>query len=222
MVFPRSVTAIPAERLSKSGIRIGKYNAGPMLAHRETEPTLLATADLRRTGIACLWLALPALPVDLTPELVQVYFDEIQADPLVRQAWADRKTDRWRERYEKFAKTIVRVGEVAPSDRSWEVPIGGVLEVVPEVDPTAIVSGAPFPVRVLKNGRPLKGLMLAAQANGKHEWQRTDASGRATFRLTGSGPWLIHGTELRASKSADADWHSWFTTLTIQRQTPGS
>lgn len=218
MVFPHALIAIPAERLNQSGIRIGKQNAGLLQPRGEMRSNLLASADLNRSGIACVWLALPELPADLTPELVQVYFEEIQADPEVRRAWAARKSDLWRERYQKFAKTIVRVGEVDPSDRSWSEPIGGVLEIVPESDPTALIPGAPFTVRVLKSGRPLAGLMLAAQENGKRNWQRTDPRGRATFQLTGDGPWLIHGTQLRRADSSGTQWRSWFTTLTIARQ----
>lgn len=218
MVFPHSVTAIPAERLNQSGIRIGKQNAGQLQPRGEMGSNLLASADLNRPGIACVWLALPELPVDLTPELVQVYFDEIQADPEVRRAWAARKSDLWQERYEKFAKAIVRVGEVDPSDRSWAAPIGGALEIVPESDPTTMTPGAAFTVRVLKSGRPLAGLMLAAQEKGKRDWQRTDLRGRATFQLTGNGPWLIHGTQLRPADSSGTQWRSWFTTLTIARQ----
>ena len=218
MVFPRPVTSVRPERLEKSGIRIGNEDSGTLKPRAEMGSTLLATAELGRPGIARVWLKLPALPVELTPELVDVYLDEIQANPEVRRAWASRKTNSWREHYEKFAKTILRVGDPGSVDRSWAEPIGGALEIVPESDPTALVPGAPFTVRVLKYGRPLAGLMLAAQESGRRDWQRTDRRGRATFQLAGSGPWLIHGTQLVRAHFPDAEWQSWFTTLTIPRQ----
>lgn len=217
MVFPKPDTALPAERLAQSGVRL-RGETVSLEPIQAVGGALLLRADLKRTGVATAWLEIPPLPVELTPKLVEEYFEEIQADPEVRRAWATQEPKLWRERYAKFAKTIMRVGKDDGSDRSWAEPIGGSLEVIPETDPTLLGPDARLTVRVLKFGKPLAALMLAAQYGGEHDWQRTDSAGRASFVLRGNGPWLIHGTELRRAQASDYEWESWFTTLTIGRQ----
>jgi uncharacterized GH25 family protein len=44
----------------------------------------------------------------------------------------------------------------------------------------------------------------------------TDADGRVTFTLDRAGPWLLKATLFQESTDADIDWHSLFTTLTLQ------
>ena len=58
------------------------------------------------------------------------------------------------------------------------------------------------------------GIVSAGQAKGKI--QKTDAEGRAKFRLDRGGRWLVRVTELRKSSQAGFDWESDFTTLTLQ------
>jgi uncharacterized GH25 family protein len=123
---------------------------------------------------------------------------------------------RWRERYAKHTKTFVRVGE-PQDDRSWAEPVGSELEIVPEKDPTALRVGDELQVRVLKGGAPHRDFALNAVAGGaaKGETKRTDAEGRAVFRLNKAGPWLLRGTDVRRTTEPDADWESDFATLTL-------
>jgi hypothetical protein len=44
----------------------------------------------------------------------------------------------------------------------------------------------------------------------------TDGDGRAVFTLDRPGPWLLRGTLIEPSSSADADGQSLFTTLTLR------
>ncbi len=216
MEFPKPDTAISLGGARRAFVREGDRTA-PLEPLNAIGGQTILRATLSRVGLATFALELPAQPVELTPEMVQEYFDEIQVDETLREAYRlDPKP--WREYYAKFATSFVRVGPADPADRSWAAPVGGPIEIVPEADPTALGTDPRLSVRVLKRGAPLAGLPLAAQANGVRDWTRTDAAGRATFQLRGSGPWMIHGTKLRRVARPDADWESWFATLTIPRQ----
>ena len=52
--------------------------------------------------------------------------------------------------------------------------------------------------------------------NTHGEFQTTDAEGRATFRLTKAGKYMLRATDLRPSTQTDLEWESDFTTLTIE------
>jgi uncharacterized protein DUF4198 len=102
------------------------------------------------------------------------------------------------------AKAIVRIGETA--DDSWRTPVGLGLEIVPLVDPTRLRAGDAVAVRVLKQGRPLAGFPLRAQAPGRAPvTAATDANGEATLTLAAGGPWLLAGTEAGASTTLTLD-----------------
>jgi uncharacterized GH25 family protein len=151
---------------------------------------------------------------------VQHYLDEIDAPTLLTQAWYAGKTAKpWREVYSKHAKTFVRVGR-PKADRSWSEPVGLALEIVPEKDPTGLRVGDEFPVRVLKHGAPLVDFSLGIVREGKtnRAFKRTDAAGRAVFKVSRAGKWLLRGTDLRSSNKAGTDWESDFTTLWFEVQ----
>lgn len=184
----------------------------------EGSKSLSIKAVFADSGVAALWVTSPTKEIELKPDQVQEYLDEIDAPPPVRQQWADTKEPkRWRESYRKHSKTFVRVGD-AKADTSWREPVGMFLEIVPEKDPTALRAGDDFPVRVLKDGKPLDDFSLGvvAEDDRKGSIQKTDVAGRVTFRLDKSGRWLLRGTDLRKSTKPNLDWESDFTTLTVE------
>jgi uncharacterized GH25 family protein len=197
-------------RLAGRTFELKDFEAGPT--------SLRIKAILSDPGVAALWVKSPPKEIELKPDQVQEYLDEIDAPTAVRQQWTGtREPKRWRESYSKHSKTFVRVGD-AKADTSWREPVGMFLEIIPEKDPTALRAGDDFPVRVLKDGKPLGAFSLGivAEDDPKGSIQKTDESGRATFRLDKAGPLLLRGTDLRRSTMQDVDWESDFSTLTIQ------
>ena len=217
MSFPRPEVAVDPTSVSRSGVCVGNPPCRELEPHSVIGSALAVRAKIDQPGIATVWLELPPHAIELTPALVEEYFNEIRVDQALRDAWAAEQPKVWRERYAKFAKTILRVGAPESADVAWSKPIGGALEIVPNSDPTQLRTGDSLTVRVLKHSVPLAGLMLAVQENGLRDWQQTDAHGQATFTLRGRGPWLIHGTALQRAGPNDEgiEWESWFTTLTI-------
>jgi uncharacterized GH25 family protein len=219
MAFPILDYAIKPERVSMARFRLNGHTR-EIAARTSARKSLALHVPLSAAGVATFWVELKPKSLELTPEQVAEYFDEINASGELRHSWANAGgTKRWREIYTKHAKTFVRVGR-ADADRSWSQPVGLALEIVPETDPTALKAGDNFTVRVLKNGAPLPDFSLGIVREGNilGEFQKTDAAGRVSFRLARSGKWLMRATELRPANKPDTEWESDFTTLTIQVQ----
>lgn len=216
MAFPELEHGIGPERVTRAIVRVGgesKTLAAPL----PTRSSLRYSLALAHPGFAVFWVELAPRGLDLKPELIDEYLREIGATDSVGPRWRARPDPKaWREVYRKHAKTFVRVGAPPPDDGAWREPVGMALELVPESDPTALAPGATLALVLLKDGRPLAGLPVAAERGLKKARVRSfgtsDAAGRVTFQLDRPGPWLFAATELREK---GAEWESDFTTLTV-------
>lgn len=124
-----------------------------------------------------------------------------------------------KERYTKFAKTILRVGE---GDGSFNQPVGLLIEFVPEKDPLSLKSGEALPVRLLFRGAPVPGVQVIGartQSSGPATiapLSRTDADGRISIPANGAGKWRLHAIYMERMKDPTADWESFWATLTFE------
>ncbi len=216
MEFPKLDAAPKPERVKSANCRLAGKSFE--ITDKSAAPNSLQfKAEFAEAGVAVFWVKLPPRSIELTPDQVKEYLDEVDAPAALRQEWAEMKEPRWRESYTKHPKTFARVGQ-PQSDHSWSEPVGMFLEIVPEKDPTALKEGDDFPVRVLKDGKPFAGFSLNAVSAGqtKGETRKTDGDGRVTFRVSPAGRWLFRGTDIRKSSQPDTDWESDFTTLTLE------
>ena len=158
-------------------------------------------------------MSLGPRPIELKPDEVAHYLDEIGAPDSIRRIAAAGGP--FRELYTKHALAFVRVGEPT-ADRSWAAPLGLPLELVPEQDPTALVPGDTLVLRVLSGGAPQPGFAVGAVREGAAPLLlRADAGGRVRVPIGGAGRYLVRGTELRRSSQPNVDWESDFVTLTF-------
>jgi uncharacterized GH25 family protein len=221
MAFPANETAIKPDRVARAAVRLAG-DTTDLKDRRSAAKSLQLTARLPKPGIAALWVELAPKSIDLKPDQVKEYLDEIGASQAVRRAWREMpEPRRWRELYSKHAKTYVRVGEPA-GDHSWAEPVGMALEIVPEKDPTALRPGDELPVRLLRDGAPLASFAvgLVHQGDAHGVLKTTDDQGRATFPIGQAGRWLLRATEVRRSTKPEADWESDFTTMTFEVRRP--
>lgn len=217
MAFPKLDVGPKAERVESAKCRLAGKTFD--ITNKLAGPNSLQfKADLADAGVVTFWVKLPPRSLELKPEQVKEYLDEVDAPDALRKEWAEMKAPRWRESYTKHPKTFARVGTPGPSDRSWAEPVGMFLEIVPEQDPTTLKAGDDFSVRLLKDGQPFAGFSLNAVGAGetKGDTRKTDAAGRVSFRLTKEGRWLFRGTDIRKSNQAETDWESDFATLTLE------
>lgn len=201
-------------------------NASGRLAGRTFEISDISAApnslqfktQLAESGIATFWIKLPARTLELKPEQVKMFNQEVNAPEALQKEYTDMpEPKRWRGTSTKNPKTFVRVGE-AKADISWKEPVGLFLEIVPEKDPTALRVGDDFPVRVLRDGAPFADFRLNAVSAGDKEGEtrKTDGAGHAMFKLGKAGRWLLRGVEARKSSAPDMNFEATSTTLTVE------
>lgn len=122
-----------------------------------------------------------------------------------------------REVYSRCAKALVLVG--AGGGDAYRRPLGCHFEIVAESSPFDLAPGDQLAVRLLAGGRPLAGALVTALRQGAEARPATalsDGSGRAVFRLTSPGVWLVKSVHMEAAPAGlDADWESWWASLTF-------
>lgn len=212
MAFPKLEVAIKPERVERARFRLGGTTTE--LTPAVSPQSMRFDTSVVAAGIATIGVSLKPRTLELDRAKIGHYLDEISATPEIRRR--AKANPRFRESYVKHSKTFVEA-TADPADRSWEQPLGLGLEIVPERNPLTLEVGDELPMRVLKGGQPLSGLALCLVAEGQTRGitKRTDAQGRATFKIRQKGLFLLRGTELRPA-SGELEWESDFTTLTLR------
>jgi uncharacterized GH25 family protein len=138
----------------------------------------------------------------------------------LRKVFAERKRsgERWlraRERYTRYLKAFVQVGDVVDG-QSTRV-LGQRIELVPARELATVKPGEKLGLQVRFEGAPLAGVMVEAfvrDAAGKPHGQQkfSDAQGRVEFTLGARGAWLVRTVHMqRCVGCEDADWESFWT-----------
>ena len=93
-----------------------------------------------------------------------------------------------------FAKTIVSVEPVEPTDRGFSAPLGHELEILPLTNPCEWRVGQIVGVQVLRGGRPAAGVSLRAGHDGDEDGSistATDQAGLASLKMNRAGHWFV-------------------------------
>ena len=141
--------------------------------------------------------------LEQTPELFAQFLAE---EGLTHVARASSRPHR--ERYYRFAKTIVGRGA------GFDVVFGDRLELVPLLDPR---TSDMVCMRVLFEGRPLRNALVTAIArdDGRRISARTDDEGRVSLNVPRGGVWLVKATHLVGGR--DVEWESLWASVTFAR-----
>ncbi len=216
--FPTSEAAAAPDRIARFEA-VTDARRVEVTGYRVEGKSLVAEVTPGR-GLTMVAAVTRARLIVLKQEIFNSYIGEEGLEPIVAaraargQTYADG-----RERYSKIAKLALCVGEAA--GRRYRQPLGLRLEIVPLTNPCGLRAGDVLTVQVLFEGRPLPNVWLAAGTEGAHGHnypfrQHTDADGRAIVLLDRPGPWFVRALHMVASTEfSDADWQSWFSTLTF-------
>jgi uncharacterized GH25 family protein len=126
------------------------------------------------------------------------------------------------EMFSRSAKSLVLSGpaRLTHADR----PLGFRLELIADGNPYLLRSNDELSFRLLYEGRPLAGALVAAVNRRHPEAKRTarsDASGRVRFPLPHEGTWLIKTVHMvPAPAGSGADWESTWASLTFEIKAP--
>ena len=136
-----------------------------------------------------------------------------------------------RERYTRFFKTLIQVGEVRDDDLHEQVVgqvVGQKLEILLTSNPYTLDPGDDLDVQILFEGKPLAGILVTAfNTDGESPIGRskaiTNARGVARFDLDRTGFWLLHLVHLLpCSEHSDVvsctyvDWESYWASYSFQ------
>ena len=189
----------------------GKAPAGFLRARSPRDP--------EASGL--LWIAYRSRPSFV--ELPAAKFESYLAEEGLERIVAERKergesAEPGREAYARCAKSLLRTG---PGEgASATAVVGFPLELVLDRDPSAAPRGEPLEVRLLFRGRPAEGVLVGCASEREPERElraRTDSEGRVRFEGVGEGVWLLRAVHMvRAEENADADWESFWASLTFE------
>jgi hypothetical protein len=217
--YPQQAFPIGPEQVSRSGCR--RVDAAPvdLAPVRVGAKALLLRAgtpvDAAPSPMSC-WAQLVPFDIELKPELIPVYLDEIAASGDVRALWAGiaARGLPWKERYTKHARIELAggsgTGTAAASPMDMDILLRSGLQ--------TIHAGDALVFEVQRGSQPLPGLALELvdHQGGSGGWFHTDARGRIALAAPTAGRWLLRGTELRASRTVPDSWDSGFVTLVFE------
>jgi len=211
--FPAFETAPEATRIQSCGWRIGA-KTGTLETFTAGKDNLAVSGRFNTDGVAVIYMEFHPKEIDLEPDEVNGYMDEIGAPESVRRAWKEAGPNaKFHETYTKHAKTYVRVGDSGDA-KGCLGAVGFNIDFLPDRDPTALKVGDTLPIKVIRGGMEMESFAVGTvSGSGKANLQRTSRSGMVAIPIDAPGWWLVRGTELR--RRANGDWESDFTTLTF-------
>ena len=207
MDFPTPETPPHADRLVEKRMRLGGALSPLEVLQAESGAKVLQLAATPAAGgLATLWITTRPRTLDLKPNQVEHYLQEIGAADTIGEQWRRSSGKAWRETYVKVAKTFVRVGG-SPMDESWREAVGATLELVPTTDPTSLATGQDLGLQLFWNGKHIADAAVGAvaAAPAKPVLRKTDKEGRVPFRLDRAGPWLFRATLIRQAAGRSGD-----------------
>lgn len=221
--YPRSEGVVPGSRLVSPGCADETGASRPLAPRQELAVTLELRARIGPARALGCWLELLPVDLTLTPELVQVYFQDIRAPQPVRDAWAAQQKAglAWKEVYRKYVRIEAPL-QGADAVTDWSAvrkPRNYALELVP-VGGAPLRAGTEAEFQALADGKPVADLPVefVSLRNPAGIWRQTDANGRMRLALPFAGEWLLRSTVLHVPASPQDPWRSAFATLTVQVQ----
>ena len=211
--FPKQEFAVGAEYLARQGCRGFQDSRTRPLQVLRTEPTALVVRPAQ-PGAATCWAQLKPFEIELPPDKVAIYLDEIHAPAAVRSRWVELAALGlpWQERYVKHARIVLTGGASAVSS-----PPAFDMDLDAQLDTSSgpLRVGQPMNFQVLSAGQALAGLAVELRNERSRVglWQQTDAEGRVSLPAPLPGRWVLRGTELKASPTQAGRWDSRFLTL---------
>lgn len=212
--FPTLDTAPDPERVAKAEWRIGD-KSGTIDTFTKDASSLVASGRVSTDGVAVVAVELKPKEIELTPDQVTEYFDEIGAPAAVRKAYEDDGASAgFHETYTKHAKTYVKIGSGGDAGGALG-PVGFSIDFLPDSDPTALKVGDTFAIKVIRGGDELESspIRVVCGATGQATLPRTNKTGMIVVDITSPGWWLVSTTQIR-HKGAGV-WESDFTTMTF-------
>ncbi|MGH2568900.1 MAG: DUF4198 domain-containing protein [Bacteroidota bacterium] len=160
--------------------------------------------------------------IELEAKLFTKYLQSEGLDQIVQLRKEHNEVNKpGRERYSRYIKTFVTTGE--GNVDAYRHIVGQALELIPLDNPYAKKIGDTLRVRLLFQGKPIAGAKVSATYEGATtkpdthaQSVRTNKEGVAAFRITHKGVWLVRTVHMQAAETPEADWESWWASVTFE------
>ncbi|EAQ97479.1 DUF4198 domain-containing protein [Congregibacter litoralis] len=219
MAFPTLGSGISAARIREAVI--SQNGQRDLLIPMDTRGGALELIATPGAGTACAWIALNPRILEIKPEAVAHYLEEIGADDSVWEAWNTQPEPRfWKESYSKLARTYLRsASDDAATEESscWSDESASRFEILPLNNPTSLAPGETLELQVLFDREPLTNQAVGLWQEGDDAGvlHRSDDDGQVSLEFAGDGPHMIYATHLRPQMGEGFNWESDFVTLTV-------
>lgn len=223
--FPVMETTIPLAQLARTGCQgEGQQRPAPMrwVADRPIAVVLRSARPVPATAALTCWAQLRPIDIEIDDATVEIYLQEVNAVPAVRERWQALRARgvRWQESYTKHARIELGASEPAAGTSPTAAPaqvVGLGLDLRLET-PGPLRAGDTLRAQLLRDGQPLAGLPLELRSDLSPVgiWRQTDAEGRIGIPVPLAANWLLRGVELRPSEAKPDAWDSRFITLAFE------
>jgi uncharacterized GH25 family protein len=195
---------------------VGPSGEQPMVGVDGTDPAGFARPA--GPGLQYMVYQTNAAVIDLPPDKIDTYVQEEGLEPFLVLK-DEEKAAGIKDHYARCAKSLLLVGKGEKKTAGFDRKLGLPLELVPEANPYQLPTGRKLPVRLLRDGKPLKGaLVVAIQKDAPADSRvtaRTDAKGHVLLPLSRPGVWLVKAVHItRANKPGE--WNSLWASLTFE------
>jgi|GEM_PF-1332818 len=210
LAFPDIQFGVTADRVAFAVAMVGGEGVST-LSYAETETALNIHFAPERIGFAVLATSTHPRSGEISPGDVDMYFEELDADPAVQQAFHALPGEQTLMRsYSKHTKTFFCVATCEAGAESAAEAVGQPLEFT-------AVAGEPDSFALVREGERLPHHRVAIHAaDGSHSNTVTDANGEFALGAGLSGDILLSAVWIDVPSAPDGVYHSDQATLTLR------
>lgn len=219
MDFPQSLSAIERGRVAEAEL-VSADDRMPVERSFRSGSSLMMESRPDAAGQWWVAVALETRPIRMSASQFDAYLEHDGVwDVLEERRSSGTSTDSVDERYTKYAKALVQVGEGGPE--AYGRRVGHPIELVPLEDPFSLHPGDRFRVRLLWKGEPLADQVVfagrAGAGEGPTSHARTDSEGVVEFPVFVPGPWYLKAIHMAEDgDDPEVEYRSHWATLTFR------
>ena len=219
MNFPESLSAIDEGRVAEAEL-VSADRRMPVEESFRSGTSLMMEARPDAAGQWWVAVALETRPIRMSASQFDAYLEHDGVwGVLEERRSSGTSADSVDERYTKYAKALIEVGEGGPE--AWDRRVGHPVEFVLLEDPFSLHPGDRVRARLLWRGEPLANHVVfagrAGAGEGPTSHARTDSNGVVEFPVFVPGAWYLKAIHMAEDgDDPEVEYRSHWATLTFR------